>query len=239
MEVIPAIDLMKGKVVRLVKGDPSAITVYSEYPLDIAKRWEDSGVNLLHIVDLDAALGEGDNLGIIEKIISNVKIDVEVGGGLRSVDKIKKVLDIGASRVVIGTKAIDMDFMEEITEEFSNSIVVSVDVWGSNVAIEGWQTHTPINCLELIKMVQMLGIEWIIFTDVSCDGTLRGPNIKEIKKLSSIEGINYIIAGGIGKLEHLISIKQKAGFIWGVILGKSIYEGTISLPDALRILRDS
>lgn len=239
MKVIPAIDLMDKKVVRLTKGDPSSFRVYSDDPVSIAKRWEEEGAQLLHIVDLDAALSRGNNRDVIKKIIDNVNIDVEVGGGLRNLDAIEEVLSLGAKRIIIGTAALEEDFLEGIIQKFTSKVAVSIDVIDSSVAIEGWQTKTPINYIELIELSYNLGVRWVIVTDVSRDGTLVGPNEKIISSLPCLEGINYIVSGGIANINDLISIKNlNKKCIWGVILGKSLYENTISLKEVISSLQE-
>jgi len=235
MRVIPAVDIMGGKVVRLVRGDPSQSTIYSDSPLDAVRKWQVQGARLVHIVDLDAALGRGSNLKTIEEIVREVDIEIQVGGGLRSLDTIAEVIAAGAHRVVVGTRALEEEFVKKILKEFGERIALGIDALNSNVAIEGWQTHTSINCLELIEFVKREGAHWIIYTDVLKDGTLEGPNFESIRGLRSIEGMNYIVAGGFGSLDDVAALKRETSFIWGFILGKALYEEKIDLKEAMQI----
>lgn len=236
MKVIPAIDILGGKVVRLLRGDPNHCTIYNDSPLETANRWQELGAELIHVVDLDAALGRGDNFLLIEKIIKQTKAKIQVGGGLRSLDKIEKFLEIGAQRVVIGTKALEEEFLEEAIARFGERIAIGVDELNHNIAIEGWQTTTAINFFEFIEFLRDKGVKWIIYTDVLRDGSLEGPNIPVIQQLAEIKGVNYLVSGGVSCLNDLLILKEKASFVWGVIVGRALYEGKLDFPQANSIL---
>lgn len=230
MLIIPAIDLYKGKVVRLTKGDPNRSKIYSDDPIAIAKKWESLGAKLLHVVDLSAALGQGDNLEIIKNILSQVAIKTEVGGGIRSLDKAKELIASGAERIIVGTKGIDEDFLNSVIETIGKErIVVGVDTINSCLAVEGWKKQTDVSSLDFMAYLQLKGIKWVIYTDISRDGTLGGVNIEEIQKLSLYKDMNIIFGGGISSLEDIKKIKDKASFIKGVIVGKALYEDKIDL----------
>jgi len=239
MLIIPAVDLYDGKVVRLTKGDPSKSKVYSASPVEVAKKWESEGAKLLHVVDLSAALGKGSNAKIIKDILKAVNIDVEVGGGIRDIETAKDYIDAGAARVVIGTKGLDEDFLNRLIKELGKErIAVGVDVIDSRMAIEGWKVTTDFNGFDFIAYLQLKGIQWVIYTDISRDGTLSGVNYEQIQKLSVYENMNIIFAGGISSLQDLKQIRQSAPFIKGAISGKAIYEGKIKLKDAVSLLQN-
>lgn len=239
MLIIPAVDLYDGKVVRLTKGDPSRSKAYSDNPVEAAKKWESQGAKLLHAVDLSAALGKSSNSKIIKDILKAVNIDVEVGGGIRDIETAKDYIDAGAARVVIGTKGLDEDFLNNLTRKLGKEkVAVGVDVIDSRIAIEGWKVTTDFDGLDFIAYLQLKGIQWVVYTDISRDGTLSGVNYEQIQKLSVYNGINIIFAGGISSLQDLKQIKENAPFIKGVISGKAVYEGKINLKDAISLLED-
>jgi len=230
MIIIPAIDLYQGKVVRLTKGDPKRSKVYSDDPVAIAKKWEAEGAKLLHLVDLSAALGEGDNLAVIKSIIESVNIDVQLGGGIRDIKKAKQLLSLGVKRIIIGTKALDEDFLNKLLKSLDKErIAIGVDVLDSCLAIEGWKKKTDLSGLDFIAYLQLKGIKYIIYTDISRDGTLQGLNCGQITKLSIFSDMNIIASGGVASLEDFRQIMQCAPFIWGVIVGKALYEGKFTL----------
>ena len=229
MRIIPAIDLWAGKVVRLFKGNPKLSTLYSQYPVEMAEKWKALGAKLLHIVDLSAALGQGDNLEIIEEILKKVDIKIEVGGGIRDLKKTEKLISLGVERVIIGTRSVEDDFLNSLIKLGNEKVAVSVDVVDSNLALKGWQEKTSINALDFIKSLQDKGIKWIIYTDISRDGTLRGMDLEQIKTLSRFKDLNFIVSGGVSSIEDLKRIKKEASFVWGIITGKALYEGKIHL----------
>ncbi|MFH1519283.1 MAG: 1-(5-phosphoribosyl)-5-[(5-phosphoribosylamino)methylideneamino]imidazole-4-carboxamide isomerase [Candidatus Omnitrophota bacterium] len=236
MLVIPAIDLWEGKVVRLLRGNPAASTVYSDKPLEVAKSWKEKGAKLLHLVDLSAALGHKDNLDIITAILNEVDVKVEIGGGIRDVEKAKELIALGAQRVIVGTKGLDDKFLQNLIKSLGvEKIAVSVDTIDSHLAIKGWQEKTSFKTLDFIANLIAKGIKWIIYTDISRDGTLEGVNLEPIREFKTLftkgKKVNIIISGGVSSFEDIKKIEQEMPFIWGVIVGKALYEGKIVLEN--------
>jgi len=239
MKIIPAIDLMDGKVVRLYKGDPKNKTIYSDNPVEIAKKWEFAGADMIHIVDLDATLGTGENLQIIQEISKNISIPLQVAGGLRSEEKISKALDF-ASRVVIGTIAMQLKESEQenilidFIETFGNErIVISIDHIDGKIVTNGWQNNTDIDLLDATHEFVKYGFTEFLTTNVSKDGTLEGPDISSLSNICQIKNCNVIASGGISKMEDIEDVKKIHPF--GVILGKALYEGLVSIEEAKKI----
>jgi phosphoribosylformimino-5-aminoimidazole carboxamide ribotide isomerase len=237
MLIIPAIDLYKGKVVRFVKGDPNRSTVYSDNPLDIARNWQEQGAKVLHIVDLSAALEEIDNAEIIEHIIKEIDIEVEVGGGIRDVEKALRFKEAGAERIIIGTKSLEDRFLKGLLNILGkDKLAVSVDVKDGLIAQRGWQEKSEVKPIEFIEKITLCGIKWVIYTDISRDGTLKGLNLEALKGLSVFKDINFIISGGVSNIDDLKMVKEQLPFVWGVICGKALYDKKIDLKAALSIL---
>ena len=239
MKIIPAIDLMDGKVVRLYKGDPKNKTIYSDNPVEIAKKWEFAGADMIHVVDLDATLGGGENLEIIQEISKNISIPLQVAGGLRSEEKISKALDF-ASRVVIGTIAMQLKESEQenilidFIETFGNErIVISIDHIDGKIVTNGWQNNTDIDLLDATHEFVKYGFTEFLTTNVSKDGTLEGPDISSLSNICQIKNCNVIASGGISKMEDIEDVKKIHPF--GVILGKALYEGLVSIEEAKKI----
>ena len=239
MKIIPAIDLMNGEVVRLFKGDPNQKTVYSNNPVEIAKKWENSGADMLHLVDLDATIGLGDNYEILREISKNISIPVQVAGGLRDITKIANTLDF-AERVVIGTLAMQLKqseqeqiLLEMITQFGKDRLVVSIDHIDGQIVTHGWQKNTGVKLLNATNEFVSDGFSEFLTTNVSKDGTLEGPDIMSLEQVCQINGTNIIASGGISKLEDVEEIKKCNPY--GVILGKALYEGLISIEEAKRI----
>jgi phosphoribosylformimino-5-aminoimidazole carboxamide ribotide isomerase len=234
MLVIPAIDLYGGKVVRLLRGDPNHSTIYSEDPIAIAKQWKDQGAKLIHLVDLSAAFGQGDNLEIIERILKEVNVSLEIGGGLRDLKKAQHLIELGAQRVIIGTKGTDEAFLAGLIKAIgSEKIAVGVDVIDSRVAVMGWQEKSQWQTLDFIRYLGDKGIKWVIYTDISRDGTLEGPNLEEVKQFFKFSSINFILSGGISCLDDIKKIKEELPYVKGVIVGKALYEGKFQLSEAI------
>jgi len=238
MLIIPAIDLYNGKVVRFVKGDPGRSTVYSDNPLSVARKWQSEGAKILHIVDLSAALGESDNADIIEHIIKEIDIDIEVGGGIRDIGKALRFIDAGAKRIIVGTKSLDDNFVKSLTESVSiEKIAVGVDVKDGVVATKGWTEKSSLEPLSFIENIISKGIKWIIYTDISRDGTLEGVNLAALCELSRFKGVNFIASGGVSSLEDIKNLKKQLPFVWGCICGKALYDGKFTLKEAVSILK--
>ncbi len=233
---IPAIDLKGGRVVRLFQGDFSKEVVYPMEPDKIAARFEAEGAKRLHVVDLDGALyGEPKNQVLIEKILKSVKIPVEVGGGIRDLPQIEKYLKIGVHWVILGTKAgLDAGFLKDILTTFGDKIIIGIDARDGKVSTDGWTKVLDLNAMDFAKKVEQFGGKTIIYTDISKDGALMGPNLKQIEELCSSIQVNVIASGGIGGLDDFKALKKlnKKNLI-GVITGKALYENKFSLSQAV------
>ena len=239
MKIIPAIDLMNGEVVRLFKGDPNQKTVYSNNPVEIAKKWENSGADMLHLVDLDATLGLGNNYETLKEICQNISIPVQVAGGLRDVTKIANTLDF-AQRVVIGTLVMQLKqseqesiLLEMVSQFGKDKLVVSIDHIDGEIVTHGWQKNTGLKLQDVTNEFVKDGFSEFLTTNVSKDGTLQGPDIISLKEVCQINGTNIIASGGISKLDDVQEVKKYDPY--GVILGKALYEGLISIEEAKAI----
>ena len=239
MKIIPAIDLMNGEVVRLFKGDPNQKTVYSDNPVEIAKKWENSGADMLHLVDLDATLGLGNNYETLKEICQNISIPVQVAGGLRDVTKIANTLDF-AQRVVIGTLVMQLKqseqesiLLEMVSQFGKDKLVISIDHVDGEIVTHGWQKNTGLKLQDVTNEFVKDGFSEFLTTNVSKDGTLQGPDIISLKEVCQINGTNIIASGGISKLDDVQDVKKYNPY--GVILGKALYEGLISIEEAKAI----
>ena len=236
MRLYPAIDVKDGQCVRLKKGLFNEVTVYSERPYEIAKGFEEAGAQFIHTVDLDGALkGHGVNAETIKKICSSVNVPVQMGGGIRTLENIQEVLDFGVYRVIIGTKAVENpDFIKAAIDRFgAEHIVVGVDAKDGLVAIEGWEKVSDKTALSLALAMKDIGVQTIVYTDISKDGMLAGPNVEQTKILSDKTGIDIIASGGMSCMDDLTHIND-AG-IHGAIIGKAIYEKRIDLKEAVNL----
>ena len=231
MKIIPAIDLMKGKVVRLYKGDPDKKTIYSDNPLDIAKKWESAGADMIHLVDLDATLGCGSNFDTLRSIAKSVKIPVQVAGGLRNEKIIESALEF-AQRVVIGTLAFNdkTTLGELLTRYGKEKLVISADHNNGLIVVNGWQQSTKISLISAVTEFIEMGFSEYLSTSIVRDGTLQGPDLKSLQEINEISKINLIVSGGISNIEDVIKVKELDPF--GVILGKALYENQISIEEA-------
>lgn len=239
MLIIPAIDLRGGKVVRLFQGKFNRQKVYSNDPVKAAKHWARQGAQFLHIVDLDGALkGIPKNLKAIKEISAKVGIPFEFGGGVRSIEMISKLLELGAQRVVLGTKAAsDAAFLKRAKKKFGEKIIVSIDAKEGKVLTRGWKLEAAKTALDFSAEIKKAGFKQLIYTDISRDGTLSGPNIKGIKELLEKTGLKVIASGGVSGLDDLAKLKklEKKGVI-AVIVGKALYEGRFTLAEAIRVV---
>ncbi len=232
--IIPAIDIKEGKAVRLFKGDPNAVKVYSENPVDIAKQWEEKGAKHLHIVDLDGAFeGKPKNYKIVEQIVKSVSIPVEFGGGLRSYDAVKAMVETGVERVIIGSLAYeDRDTFEKIVVDFPKKVVLGIDAKDGKLAIRGWLEKADITPLEFAEMYEEYPIWGYLYTDVNRDGTLIGPNIEGTKELAKNLEKPVIASGGVSSLEDVKRLYELRDLgVYGVVVGKALYEGKIKLEE--------
>lgn len=236
MKLYPAIDLKDGKCVRLLQGDYNAVTVYGDHPAQMAKRWESLGAQYLHLVDLDGAKeGKGVNNQAIKEIIEAINIPVQLGGGIRTMESIKEKLDMGVDRVILGSVAVkNKALIEEAIKTFGpDRIVIGVDAKNGNVAIEGWLKVTELSALDFCMELKKIGVSTIIYTDISKDGMMQGPNIAETGKLVKETGLDIIASGGVSSLEDLKQIASIGAH--GAIIGKALYIGAIDLKEALSL----
>lgn len=235
MEVIPAIDLKGGKCVRLYQGDYRQETVFSEEPIDIARRWQSLGARRLHIVDLDgAAKGELCHISLVEEIARAVPIPLQLGGGLRRIEAIAQALELGVACAILGTAAIeDHALIQEACNRFGNRIIVSIDARDGYVATHGWQERTEVTAIELVQRMASLGVERFIYTDITRDGTLTEPNFDAVAELVAKTSLPIIAAGGISSLEHIKKLVQLG--VEGAIVGRALYTGDIDLKQALEV----
>jgi len=234
MKIIPAIDLMNGQVVRLYKGDPNQKTVYSDDPVDVAKKWESAGADILHLVDLDATLGMGSNLDVIRKILDAVSVPVEVAGGLRDRSLVLEMAKL-SERIVLGTLAFkDRSLLKSLLSELgSKKIVISVDHKDGEIVIHGWQERTGIKLIPVMKEFLDMGFTEFLLTNVSRDGTLEGPDLEFLEKACVLPNANVIASGGISNAHDVEAVKEKNPF--GVILGKAMYENKVSIEEAKKL----
>ncbi|MCM1546283.1 MAG: 1-(5-phosphoribosyl)-5-[(5-phosphoribosylamino)methylideneamino]imidazole-4-carboxamide isomerase [Clostridiales bacterium] len=235
MKIFPAIDIIEGKVVRLCKGDYSSAKNYALTPLEAAKKFCASGATNLHVVDLDGAKsGMADNAKIIEEIVSKCGMFVEVGGGIRTFEQIKRYLDCGVGRVILGTIAIrDFDFVKRAVAEFGKAVCVGVDVLNGKVAINGWKEITETDSLQFCRDLKHIGVDNVIYTDISKDGMLSGTNLEVYTVLCQTEYPEITASGGITSLEELEKLKKSG--VYGAILGKALYEDKIDLASAIKL----
>ena len=234
MQLYPAIDLKDGQCVRLKQGEFKEITVYSQKPEEVAALWQSQGATFLHLVDLDGALaGRSVNEKVIKKIADTVSIPIEIGGGIRSEEAIKSMLSLGVARVIIGTKAVENpEFIREVVKKFGQDrIVAGVDAKDGMVAVEGWEKISGITASELCNRMKEYGVRHIVYTDISRDGMLAGPNVEYTKKLTEETGMNIIASGGMSSMEDLRQLYH-AG-VRGAIIGKALYEKRIDLKEAI------
>lgn len=239
MRLYPAIDIKDGKCVRLRQGKFDDVNVYAENPVDIARAWEHAGASYIHLVDLDGALmGRGVNRDVIREIARTVYVPVQLGGGIRTKADLEEVFDLGVARAIIGTKAVsEPAFVKECIKTFGpERIVIGIDAKNGLVAVEGWGEVSSVTALELGREMKKLGVKTIVYTDISKDGMLAGPNITATKELSDATGIDIIASGGVSTMEDLE--KLYANGIHGAIIGKALYEKRIDLSRAISVFED-
>ena len=237
MIVIPAVDVKEGRCVRLREGRADAETVFSEDPVAMATQWAAHGAQRLHVVDLDGAFGVPRQTALVAKIVAAVApIPVEVGGGLRDVAAVESVLEAGARWAVVGTRALDPAFVAELGRRFPQRVIIAVDAKNGRVAVKGWVDLSDLTPLELALAVRERGtVAALLYTDISRDGTEQGPNIEATADLARRSGIPVLASGGVGSLADIAALAAVADAgIEGVVVGRALYTGAISLPDAMR-----
>jgi len=237
MELFPAIDLIGGCAVRLVKGDYAQKTVYSDNPAEVAKSFAAAGAKYLHVVDLEGAKDGGTpNLETIQNIVENGGLLVEVGGGIRSEEVIKKYLDAGVFRVILGTAAVQNPvFLEEMVQKYGEKIAVGVDIKDGMVAIKGWTEVSQESCFDFCEKLQRIGVRTIICTDISKDGLLSGTNLELYKELSEKFSVDIVASGGVTTLDDVKKLADMG--MYGAILGKALYTGNIDLKAAVELTK--
>ncbi len=240
MIILPAIDIRGGHCVRLTQGDFEREFNYSNYPEDTALEMQNAGAQYLHVVDLDGAkVGHPMNIFTIKKILENIEIPIEVGGGIRSMEEIEMLLDIGVQRVVLGTAAVDNpNFVRQAAVEFGERVLAAIDARGGVVEIDGWGNSGQLEAEELAARIGDCGITTIIYTDISRDGTLAGANVEKVVQMARKSGLSVIASGGIRSIDEIKALKsyEHEGIV-GCVIGKAIYEGIISLSEAVEVAR--
>ena len=233
MILLPAIDLMSGEVVRLRQGQAEQKTIYSRDPAAFARRWESEGGDYLHVVDLDAAFsGEQRNIEAVRAICEAVTFPVELGGGMRSEAAIRRAIEAGAARVIIGTRAAEsLDFVRAMVVEFGGErIAVGIDAKNGLVSVKGWTEESALTALDLARGAEDAGAGTIIYTDIATDGMLTGPNFTETEKMLGALGCQLIASGGVGSADHVRRLAAMPG-LYGCIIGKALYDGAVSLRE--------
>jgi phosphoribosylformimino-5-aminoimidazole carboxamide ribotide isomerase len=242
VRAIPAIDIMDGECVRLIKGDYAQRSNYGTDPAAVALTWQSKGAELIHVVDLDGArAGHPVNAQAISGILETVSVPIEVGGGIRSFETASHLLGMGVRRIVLGTAAVtEPELVKRLIDSFSSDrVVVGIDARGGQVATSGWlDTHT-VKAADLAKTIKSLGVTEAIYTDIDKDGMMSGPSVEATRELAVQSGLSVIASGGVSSLDDLVRLKAvEQDGVTGVIIGKALYEGAIMLEDAIRILAD-
>jgi phosphoribosylformimino-5-aminoimidazole carboxamide ribotide isomerase len=238
MLLIPAVDLKDGRCVRLRQGRMDAETIYSADPVAMAQGWVEQGAPWLHVVDLDGAVeGEPRNLSVIEQIVKTVPVPVQVGGGIRTIDRIERYLRLGVARVILGTLAIEQPLVTaDICRCFPGRIAVSLDTSDGKVALKGWRQSAALEYLSVARQIEAWHPAVLIFTAIQRDGTLEGPDVPRLKELLTAVSMPVIVAGGIGHLDHIQNLLPLAtAGLYGVIIGKALYEGSVRFQEALAL----
>ena len=237
MNIFPAIDIKDGKVVRLTRGDYNAVTVYSSDAAEVARSFLASGATFLHVVDLDGAKdGALSNFDTVREILSVGGLFVEIGGGIRDEARIRRYLDLGVSRVILGTAALrDPEFLRAMLAAYGEKIAVGVDARDGKVAVEGWLTDTGVDSVGFCRQVRDMGAKTVIYTDISRDGGLQGANLPVYEQLCAIDGLRIIASGGISYPQEIDRLRQTG--VYGAIVGKALYAGALELEDLLRRAR--
>lgn len=238
MLVIPAIDLKDGRCVRLRQGDMAAETIYSEDVVAVARKWQQCGAGLIHVVDLNGAIdGKPKNLPHIEAVRKAVTVDVQVGGGIRTIETVRSYLKAGVSRVVLGTAALtDRAFLEQACTEFPRQILLGLDARDGKVAVKGWTAVSETKAIDLLKEVSRLAIGAVIYTDIARDGMLNGPNLMALKEVAASSAFPVIASGGISRIEDLLAVRSLGDRIEGAIVGKALYDGKLDYQAAVAAL---
>ena len=242
MIIYPALDIRGGRCVRLTEGRFDAETVFADDPAEMALKWVGMGAEFLHLVDLDGALaGEGKNVPVIERILQSVNIPVQLGGGIRNLETIEKLLALGVTRLILGSAAVkNPQLVEEACKKYPGHIAVGIDAKNGDVAIEGWGKGSGVAATELAKQMAAYGVETIIYTDISRDGMLSGVNVEATAALARACGVPIIASGGVASLEDIRRVKAvESDGVQGCIIGKAIYTGAVDLKAALALAKEA
>ncbi len=236
MLVIPAVDIKEGKCVQLVEGEPGTGGKYGD-PVRASLRWEEEGASCLHLVDLDAAMEEGENLNKIAEILANVGIEVQVGGGIRGLEKGFELLGIGADRVILGTVAFeDPEIVREFVEKGgTDSVMVAMDIKEGKVMVRGWKEESEKDAIEMAKKFEEIGVGSFLFTNVDIEGQMTGIDVESIKKIVRAVEIPVIVAGGVKSLEDVKKAREAGAS--GIVIGTALYEGEVSLEEAMEVAK--
>ena len=237
MIILPAIDLLGRKAVRLLKGDYNQVTVYSDSPLEVAEKFKSLGATHIHMVDLDGAkYGTAPNMDIVAEVAEKTGLFIEIGGGIRSMDTVKKYIDAGISRVILGTAAIcDEDFLKEAVKAYGEKIAVGADVKDGKIAVKGWLEQSDVTLDEFFLKMQDLGVKNIICTDISRDGAMRGTNLELYRELSEKYSLDITASGGVSSIEDVKRLREMN--LYGAIIGKAYYTGAADLEEAIEVAR--
>jgi phosphoribosylformimino-5-aminoimidazole carboxamide ribotide isomerase len=232
MIVTPAVDLMDGKAVQLVEGKPWSAKVVIDDPVGTAVRWQEMGAKRLHVIDLDAALGNGDNEQVIRKILAKMNVPVQVGGGIRSDSKADQILSAGASQIIVGTKAItDPDWLKSLASTYPDRVIVAVDARGRKISVKGWTDDSGKDLIQYVNSIESAPIFGLLYTNISVEGKLKGIDIKPVQNLVASTKKRIFVAGGITTLDDIQALAS-AG-VFGAVLGMAIYKGNINLKEAV------
>lgn len=237
MIILPAIDLLGRKAVRLLKGDYNQVTVYSDSPLEVAEKFKSLGATHIHMVDLDGAkYGTAPNMDIVAEVAEKTGLFIEIGGGIRSMETVKKYIDAGISRVILGTAAIcDEDFLKEAVKAYGEKIAVGADVKDGKIAVKGWLEQSDVTLDEFFLKMQNLGVKNIICTDISRDGAMRGTNLELYRELSEKYSLDITASGGVSSIEDVKRLREMN--LYGAIIGKAYYTGAVDLEEAIEVAR--
>lgn len=233
MHIIPAVDIKGGKAVRLFQGVRDSQTVYADSPVDMARRWADQGATWLHVVDLDGAFdGESANEPHVRDIIRALSIPVQVGGGIRTLDKARRLVDYGAARVIVGTRALESrEFLDQLLKALPGKIGVGVDARDGMVAVRGWTETSEVDAEGFLGSLRGSGASAVIYTDISRDGALTGANVEAMRRATQATDVPIIASGGVSALSDVKALAKLP--LWGMIVGKALYEDRLSLSDAM------
>lgn len=237
MNIFPAIDLIDGKAVRLLKGDYNKKTVYNDDPVNVVKDFKGEGAEFLHLVDLDGAKhGTTYNFNTVKRIVTEGGLFVEIGGGIRNMETVDKYFDIGVDRVIIGTAAVtDPEFLKAAIDKYNEKIAVGVDIKDGLVAIKGWLEKSSFTLFEFCKKMQDMGVRYLICTDISKDGAMKGTNLELYKELSSRFNMNITASGGVSSIEDIKNLRKLQ--LYGAIIGKAYYTGAVNLSEAIQVAK--